>query len=118
MKARKEVFKSSVSTTGSVKSSGTVAVGQGCAKCGGDTASVATSASVNGEPIYQGINDITVIRKDNEIAGLKSNVTHLRSELAHAQKTIFAIKDAEALLKEKLAQVLHGGGQYHLKRKL
>ena len=42
------------------------------------------------------------MRKDNEIAGLKSNVAHLRSELAHAQKTIFAIKDTETLLKEQL----------------
>ena len=53
---------------------------------------------------FQGINDISVMRKDNEIAGLKSNVAHLRSELAHAQKTIFAIKDTETLLKEQLSQ--------------
>ena len=43
------------------------------------------------------------MRKDNEIAGLKSNISHLRSELAHAQKTIFAIKDTETLLKEQLS---------------
>ena len=54
--------------------------------------------------MFQGINDISVMRKDNEIAGLKSNVAHLRSELAHAQKTIFAIKDTETLLKEQLSQ--------------
>ena len=55
-----------------------------------------------GEPVYQGINDISVMRKDNEITSLKSNVARLRAELAHAQKTIFQIKDCETSLKDKL----------------
>ena len=42
------------------------------------------------------------MRKDNEISSLKTNITHLRAELAHAQKTIFNIKDTESLLKEQL----------------
>ena len=42
------------------------------------------------------------MRKDNEIISLKSNVARLRAELAHAQKTIFQIKDSETSLKERL----------------
>ena len=70
-----------------------------CSKCGGDNASTTTSTN---EPVYQGINDVSVMRKDNEISSLKSNVARLRAELAHAQKTIFQIKDTETSLKDRL----------------
>ena len=68
-----------------------------CTKCGTDSASVTTN-----EPVYQGITDISIMRKDNEISSLKSNIAHLRAELAHAQKTLFDIKDAEVGIKEQL----------------
>jgi phage shock protein A len=42
------------------------------------------------------------MRKDNEISSLKTSVARLRAELAHAQKTIFQIKDTETSLKDRL----------------
>ena len=42
------------------------------------------------------------MRKDNEISSLKTSVARLRAELAHAQKTIFQIKDCETSLKDRL----------------
>ena len=92
------------STTGSLKSNMSVNCAAhntlpSCSKCGGDNASITTSTN---EPVYQGINDVAVMRKDNEITSLKSNVARLRAELAHAQKTIFQIKDSESSLKERL----------------
>ena len=97
------------STTGSLKSANSVqCVAHSthnaipcCSKCGGDNASISNSTN---EPVYQGINDISVMRKDTEISSLKSNVARLRAELAHAQKTIFQIKDSESSLKERLDQ--------------
>lgn len=58
-----------------------------------------------GEPIYQGIieQDISIIRKEAEIASLNEEVTKLRSELNKFQKTIFAIEDNEKELKSQLA---------------
>ena len=42
------------------------------------------------------------MRKDSEISSLKTSVARLRAELAHAQKTIFQIKDCETSLKDRL----------------
>ena len=94
------------STTGSLKSTASTV----CAKCHGgngggpaaDNGSMVSTTMAANEPIYQGITDISVMRKDNEIASLKSNIAHMRSELAHAQKALFNIKDSEALLREQL----------------
>ena len=101
------VFTNLGSVTGSLKSTNSVQCAAHsshntlpcCSKCGGDNASTTTSAN---EPVYQGITDISVMRKDNEISSLKSSVARLRAELAHAQKTIFQIKDTETSLKERL----------------
>ena len=75
-----------------------------CSKCGGGNGgdNASTTTSTNGEPVYQGINDVSVMRKDNEITSLKTSVARLRAELAHAQKTIFQIKDSETSLKDRL----------------
>jgi len=107
MKQRKEVFaKSQGSTTGSLKSSASTmtSMGMGCNKCGGGGDDSTAASVTTNEPIYQGISDISVMRKDNEISSLKSNIAHLRLELAHAQKAIFSIKDNESLLREQLDQ--------------
>ena len=102
-----QLFSKLGSTTGSLKSNMSINCASHaghntlpcCSKCGGDNASTTTSTN---EPVYQGINDVAVMRKDNEISSLKSNVARLRAELAHAQKTIFQIKDSETSLKERL----------------
>lgn len=72
------------------------------------------SSGTGGEPLYQGIaesetkvNDISIIRKEAEIAALKKELAQCRNELTIAQKTVFAVEDSEKELKSKLAEEKH-----------
>ena len=72
-----------------------------CNKCGNSS-----SSSEDNEPIYQGIieRDIGVIRKESEIAALKQEMSKLKNELTHTQKTLFIIEDSEKDLKVRTLQ--------------
>lgn len=67
-----------------------------------DTDSLLTAT----EPIYQGIieRDISVIRKEAEIASLNEEVKRLKGELSKTQKTLFAVEDSEKDLRDKLTE--------------
>ncbi len=61
------------------------------------------------EPVYQGIveRDISVIRKETEIAALKTEMAKLKAELGQASKTVFNLQDSEKMLRERLANEKH-----------
>ncbi len=64
-------------------------------------------SSSSPEPIYAGLidpaRDVSVLRREAELADLQSEVAALRRELLTARRTAFAAQDAETALKRQLA---------------